>query len=60
VSTGTLNPLLLVVFLLLMAGFFYLFVTGVLNRERQLSRVAVLAFLVSGVLAAVFLVRVVL
>jgi hypothetical protein len=60
VSTPTLDVLLLVVFLLLMAGFFYLFVAGVLNRERPLSRGAALAFLVSGVLAVVFLVRVVL
>ena len=59
-SSPPLDVLLLVVFLLLMAGFFYLFVTGVLNRERQLFRAAALAFLVSGVLAAVFLVRVVL
>ena len=59
-SDGTLDVLLLVVFLLIMAGFFYLFVTGVLNKERSLSRAAALAFLVSGVLAVVFLVKVVL
>ena len=59
-SDGTLDPLLLVVFLLLTAGFFYLYVAGVLNRERSLSRVSALAALASGLLAAVFLVRVVL
>jgi hypothetical protein len=60
VSTPTLDVLLLAVFLVLGAGFFYLYVAGVVNRERPLSRAAALACLVSGALAVVFLVRVVL
>jgi len=43
-----------------MAGFFYLYVAGILNRKRPLFRIAALAFLASGALAVVFLVRVVL
>ena len=59
-SDGTLDPLLLVAFLLLTAGFIYLYVAGVLHRERPLSRIAALAALASGLFAAVFLMRLVL
>ena len=58
-STGTLDALLLVAALFLMSGFFYLFVVGVHYEERSLSRTSALAFLASGALALVFLVRVV-
>ena len=43
--------------LLFMAGFFYFYVAGVHHRERPLSRAAALAFLAAGVMAGVFLLR---
>jgi len=57
VSRGTLDALLLVAFLLFMAGFLYLVVVGVRHGERTISRPAALAFLFSLVMALVFLGR---
>jgi hypothetical protein len=60
VSTGTLDALLLVAFVLFMAGFFSFVVVGIRHGDRAISRWAALAFLASCVMAVVFLVRLVL
>jgi hypothetical protein len=57
VSAGAWNVLDLVLAVLFGAGFFYYYVAGVADRNRALSRAAALAFFVCGVLAIVFLVR---
>jgi hypothetical protein len=58
VSTGTPDLIFLGAALLFMVGFFYFYVAGVHYRERALSRTAALAFLASGVMAVVFLLRI--
>ena len=57
-SAGTWDFAFLGAALLFMAGFFYFYVAGVHHRQRGLSRAAALAFLAAGVMAAVFLVRI--
>ena len=56
-STGTQDALFLAASLIFMAGFFYFIVVGVHYEDRALSRAAALAFLLSLVMAIVFLVR---
>lgn len=56
VLTG--NLIGLAVTLLTMAGSFYIYVMGVGNRDRTLSRWAALVFFVSGAVAVWTLVRI--
>jgi cytochrome c biogenesis factor len=58
VSPEAWDVLDLVLALLFAVGFFYYYVAGVADRNRALSRSAALAFFVCGVLAVVFLVRI--
>jgi hypothetical protein len=58
VSTGTKDTLFLAASLIFIAGFFYFIVVGVHYEDRALSRAAALAFLLSLVMAIVFLVRI--
>jgi len=58
VGKGAWNLADLVLALLFMAGFFYYYVAGVVDENRALSRTAALAFFVCGVVAVVFLVRI--
>ena len=57
-STGTLDALLLAVALFAVAASAYYYVAGVLDGDRLLSRSATVAFVLFGVLAAVFLMRI--
>ena len=50
----------LVLALLFMAGFFYYYVSGVVDENRALSRAAALAFLVCSTIAVVMLARIIL
>ena len=57
-SPGAWDAIDLVLVLLFMAGSFYYYVAGVHFEDRALSRSAALAFLVFGVAAVVFFVRI--
>jgi hypothetical protein len=57
VSTSLFDVLILIVALFAVVASFYYFVTGVLSNDRLLSRSAMVAFVLFGVLAAVYLVR---
>ena len=56
-STGLFDVLILIVALFAVVASFYYFVAGVLSHDRLLSRSAMVAFVLFGVLAAVYLVR---
>jgi hypothetical protein len=57
VSTVTRDALIMAVALFAMVVFAYYYVQGVFHRDRLVSRSAAVAFVLCGVLAAVFLVR---
>jgi len=57
VSTGTKDALFLGASLFFIAGFSYFIVVGVHYQDRALSRASAIAFLLSLVMAIVFLVR---
>jgi hypothetical protein len=57
VSTQTKDALFLAASLIFVAGFVYFVVLGVHYRDRALSRASAIAFLLSLVMAIVFLVR---
>jgi len=57
VSTATKDALLLAASLIFVAGFIYFVVVGVHYGDRALSRASAIAFLLSLVMAVVFLVR---
>ena len=57
---GAWNLADLVLALLFMAGFFYYYVAGVVDKNRALSRAAALAFFVCGAIAIVMIARIIL
>jgi hypothetical protein len=57
VSTATKDALFLAASLIFVAGFLYFVVVGVHYQDRALSRASAIAFLLSLVMAIVFLVR---
>jgi hypothetical protein len=58
VSTGTRDALILAVALFAVAAFAYYYVAGVLEGDRLVSRSAAVAVVLFGVVAVVFLVRI--
>jgi hypothetical protein len=58
VSTGIRDFLILAVALFAMAASAYYYVVAVLDQDRALSRAAVVAFLIFGVMAVVFFSRI--
>ena len=58
VSTGIRDFLILAVALFAMAASAYYYVVAVLDQDRALSRAAVVAFLIFGVMAVVFFARI--
>jgi hypothetical protein len=57
-STETLQLFMVVVALLAALAFAYYYVRGVLDKDRLLSRVSVIMFLLFGAVAAIMLVRI--
>jgi hypothetical protein len=58
VSTGIRDFLILAVALFAMVASAYYYVVAVLDQDRALSRAAVVAFLIFGVMAVVFFARI--
>ena len=58
VSTGIRDFLILALALFAMAASAYYYVVAVLDQDRALSRAAVVAFLIFGVMAVVFFARI--